>query len=307
MIALAFLSTFTFLSLPFSSNGFIINFGNQESRLRPMTSSTSLPSKAWTRKDILDIGLGLSFLVPFQSAIGAESNRPESLDIDSFLRTGQEAFPMGVSSQAGKSKPVTGIYLRDGTDVLRDSRTGNVLAEIVLGDKSDLSAVLVSFSSPWQLATGGVFDVECRDSKTGDGAFLSVTEPTTIQNIQDIPTSFFLDNLFAPTGRFSFYGSPTNIKVKKSEMQGDRRVIEFSFSNLSQSTNAEIPRTGLMIAAKPANVNQAIMLVGSATTNRWKKGAEKDIRETIASFNASPSPKTSMKVRAKSRLDDFIN
>lgn len=147
--------------------------------------------------------------------------------------------------------------------------------------------------------------MECRDSKTGDGAFLSVTEPTTIQNIQDIPTSFFLDNLFAPTGRFSFYGSPTNIKVKKSEMQGDKRVIEFSFSNLSQSTNAEIPRTALMVAAKPTNVNQAIMLVGSATTNRWKKGAEKDIRETIASFNASPSPKTSMKVRAKIRLDDF--
>jgi hypothetical protein len=89
MIALAFLSTFTFLSLPFSSNGFIINFGNQESCLRPMTSSTSLQSKAWTRKDILDIGLGLSFLVPFQPAIGAESNRPESLDIDSFLRTGK--------------------------------------------------------------------------------------------------------------------------------------------------------------------------------------------------------------------------
>lgn len=132
-----------------------------------------------------------------------------------------------------------------------------------------------------------------------------MTESTNIQNIQDIPTSFFLENLFAPTGRFSFYGSPTNVKVKKSEMQGDKRVIEFSFANLSQSTNAEIPRTALMVATKPSSVNQAIMLVGSATTNRWKKGAEKDIRETIASFNASLSPKTFMKVRAKNKFDDF--
>jgi hypothetical protein len=308
MMNLVFLSIFAFFVLPYSSHGFIHSSDQRAHLLHRSlnaSSSTSLQSKACDRKQFLNVGLGLAFSVSFQPANGAESNRPESLDIDSFLRTGQEAFPMGVSSQAGKSKPVTGIFLRDGTDVLRDSRTGNVLAEIVLGDKSDLSAVLVSFSSPWQLATGDVFDVECRDSKTGDGAFLSVTESTNIQNIQDIPTSFFLENLFAPTGRFSFYGSPTNVKVKKSEMQGDKRVIEFSFANLSQSTNAEIPRTALMVATKPTSVNQAIMLVGSATTNRWKKGAEKDIRETIASFNASLSPKTLFKVRAKNKFDDF--
>ena len=101
---------------------------------------------------------------------------------------------------------------------MRDSRTGNVLAEIVLGDRADLSAVLVSFSSPWPLAKGTVFDVECRDAKTGDGAFLSVTEKTDGKSMEDIPSSFFLDQLFAPTGRFSFYGSPTNIKIKKSEV-----------------------------------------------------------------------------------------
>ncbi len=43
------------------------------------------------------------------------------------------------------------FFKSDGTDVERDSRTGNVLAEIVLGDKADLSPVLVSFSSPWPL------------------------------------------------------------------------------------------------------------------------------------------------------------
>ena len=148
-----------------------------------------------------------------------------------------------------------------------------------------------------------MFDVECRDSKTGDGAFLSVTESTKGKGLADLPSSFFLDQLFAPTGRFSFYGSPTNIKVKTSEMVGNNRVIKFSFSNLSQSTNAEIPRTAVMVATIPTpEADQAVMLIGSATTNRWKnQGSEQKVVATIDSFNASPSPKTSMKVRAKER------
>ena len=42
---------------------------------------------------------------------------------------------------------------RDGSEIQRDSRTGNVLVEIVLGERANLSAVLlVSFASPaWPL------------------------------------------------------------------------------------------------------------------------------------------------------------
>ena len=169
----------------------------------------------------------------------------------------------------------------------------------MLGEKADLNAVLVSFKSPWPLAKGTVFDVECRDSKTGDGVFLSVTESTSNPEITQLPTSFFLDNLFAPTGRFSFYGSPTNVKVRKSEVINGRRIIQFSFANLSQSTNAEIPRTAIMVASIPEGLDQAVMLVGSSTTTRWNKGVENTVKATIDSFNASLSPKTSMKVRAK--------
>jgi len=243
-------------------------------------------------------GLGFS-----DSAFAAEVPAlQESLDIDNFLRTGMEAQPMGVSGQAGKSRPETGVFLRDGTSVSRDSRSGNVLAEIVLGKKTDLSAVLVSFASPWPLAKGTVFDVECRDAKSGDGAFLAVTGKVDDKDINDLPTSFFLDQLFAPTGRFSFYGSPTNIKVKKSTVDGNKRIIEFSFSNLSQSTNAEIPRNAMLIATIPSGVDQAVMLIGSASASRWKnKGIDATIRKTIDSFNASPSPKTSLKVRAQEK------
>lgn len=196
----------------------------------------------------------------------------------------------------------------DGSEVVRDSRTGNVLAEIVVGERSNPSAVIVSYSSPWPLAKGTVFDVECRDAKTGDGAFLSLTEKID-KPLADIPSTFFMEQLFAPTGRFSFYGAPTNIKVKKSYMDetGTKRIIDFSFANLSQSTNAEIPRNGVMVASMTES-NQAVILVGSATSNRWKnKGAEQAVRDTIASFNASPSPKSSMKVRRKENFSEIFD
>ena len=35
-----------------------------------------------------------------------------AVDTDEFLRTGGVAMPMGVSGQAGKYKPETGVFLR---------------------------------------------------------------------------------------------------------------------------------------------------------------------------------------------------
>lgn len=230
----------------------------------------------------------------------------DSLDIENFLNTGMVAQPMGVSGQAGKSRPETGIVLRDGTEVSRNRKTGDVLAEIVLGSRSDLTAVLTSFNSELPLATGGLFDVECRDAKSGDGVFLAVTSSTGGKSIDSLPNSFFLDQLFKPTGRFSFYGSPTDVKVKKSTVtDGGYRIMEMSFSNLSQSTQTEIPRNAIMKAVVPSGTDQAVMLVASATAARWKKGAEDSARKTVASFSAAAAPKSALKVRAKEKNENF--
>jgi hypothetical protein len=40
------------------------------------------------------------------------ADTPEGVDVDSFMRTGMVSQPMGVSGQAGKSKPDLGIILR---------------------------------------------------------------------------------------------------------------------------------------------------------------------------------------------------
>lgn len=208
-----------------------------------------------------------------------------------------------MSGQAGKAKPYTGVVLREGSDVSRDDRSGNVLAEILIGKVStDPTPILATFSSPWPLAKGALFDVECRDAKTGDGAFLTVAPAKGKGSLADLPKSYFTEALFSKTGRFSFYGSPTDVRVKKSTMvdeAGRYRLLEIVFSNLSQSTNAEIPRTALVAATIPEGCDDVVMLVGSATSNRWKRGAEASVRGTVESFKATLAPKSGMKVRAK--------
>lgn len=227
---------------------------------------------------------------------------PASFDVDSYLKSGFVLNPMGVSGQAGKSRPETGVLLRDGSEVSRDPRTGEILAEIILTTISgEKVPVLASYSSTWPLATGSVFDVECRDLKTGDTAFLAVSSSTGGKSISELKDSFFTNNLFAPKGRFSSYGQPTDIKVRKNSVTGAYRVLDLSFSTLSQSTQTEIPRRARLIATIPEGTHQAVMLIGSAADLRWRKGSEKEIEQVINSFRAIPAPQTNMKVRAKER------
>lgn len=227
----------------------------------------------------------------------------DSLDVDAFLRKGVDlGGTMGVSSQAGKSRPETGVYLRDGSEVSRNKKSGDVSAEIVVnGVDGQNMAVFVGYSSPWQLAEGPFYDIECRNQKTSDGAFVQVTSNTKGKSIADIDNSFFMENLLAPTGRFSFYGQPTDVKIKKSTTKGDYRIIDLSFSTLSQATQTELPRKAQLVATIPKGSSQAVMLIGSAPASRWKSGADKDIYTTVESFRAVPAPKSSLKLRRKER------
>ena len=94
---------------------------------------------------------------------------------------------------------------RDGSELSRDPRSGDVLAEILLQTEGGgRMAALASYSSPWPLAKGSFFDVECRDGKSGDGAFLAVTTNVGGKSVSELGDSFFLDNLLAPTGPFFF-------------------------------------------------------------------------------------------------------
>lgn len=158
------------------------------------------------------------------------------------------------------------------------------------------------------VATGAVYDVECRDSKTGDGAFLAVSPPIAGGSLSDVKDQVLIKSLFGPRGRFSFYGQPTDIKVKKSTMgeDGSYKVLDVSFSTLSQATQTEVPRRSKIVAYLPKGSKQAVMLVGSSSASRWSKGADKSIGDAVGSFRATAAPQTNLKLRAVSKdRDEF--
>ena len=66
------------------------------------------------------------------------------------------------------------------------------------------------------------------------------------------------------------------------------RYVEFSFAALSP-TYAEVPRRAVLVATVPGGADKSdiVMLVGSATAGRWKKGAEPAIRGIVESFRAT--------------------
>jgi hypothetical protein len=148
-----------------------------------------------------------------------------------------------------------------------------------------------------------VYDVECRDAQSGDGAFLAVSPDIGGQALVDTKDVFFIKSLFSPTGRFSFYGQPTDIKVKSSTMSSDSqyKIMDVSFSTLSQATQTEIPRIARIKITVPSGSRQAVMLVASASASRWKKGSDKAVALTVDSFQAVAAPQSGLKVRAKER------
>lgn len=257
-----------------------------------------------SRRQAIGSILGGGAAVFASALLPTDAQAVETTDIDDFLRTGGVSMPMGVSGQAGKSKPETGVLLREGTDISRDTKSGNVLAEILVASgNGEKMPVVTSFQSPWPLATGAVYDVECRDTKTGDGAFLAVTPSLNGASLGDVKDQFLIKSLFGPRGRFSFYGQPTDVKVKKSTLSADGsyKVLDVSFSTLSQATQTEVPRRSRIVATLPRGSDQAVLLVGSASALRWSKGSDKTVSAAVDSFRATAAPQSNLKLRAVSK------
>ena len=272
-----------------------------------LASALSLNRRALLRK-ITAGAVGIASFYPVDPAHAVGQLR-DKLDEDKFLESGMVGKPMGISGQGTKSKPELGVLVRDGSVVEQDSRTGDVSAEILLRGSNESSKyvpIFISFRSQnWPLATGRFYDVECRDSKTGDGAFLAVTPVLPEgQSINDLSETFIMNSLFGPTGRFSAYGQPTDIQVHQSasdNRDGNYRTLEVSFSTLSQSTQTEIPRHARIIATIPTGARQAVLWVGSASESRWNKGSDAIVAQTGATFRAIPAPSSSLKMRATPR------
>ena len=124
--------------------------------------SSSSSSSSKSRRQVIGSLLGgVSTAAAAVALVLPNIANASEMDVDSFLQSGGVAMPMGVSGQAGKSKPITNILFReDGIDISRDTKTGNVIAEILVqklgtkqnkDDDENLMSVITSFSAPWPL------------------------------------------------------------------------------------------------------------------------------------------------------------
>lgn len=196
---------------------------------------------------------------------------------EEFLDTGGSRLASGVS---GKPRPETGCILVEQVSSSGNAKSPTISAELVTNGGV---AASVAFESAWPVARGTFFDVESR-SPEGDSAFVHVRKLPDDKDVLSVPVSYLTNSIFNKYGRFSAYGSPTDVKVLSDVTKGQTRFLEVIFSVLSAS-GADSPRRGVVAALQPNGSRDAVMLVSSATTARWKKsGAAASAQQAAETF-----------------------
>ena len=72
------------------------------------------PNSDTSRRDVLKKFVRAAAVGSIAVSPAIAIDTPEAMDVESFLRTGMVQMPMGVSGQAGKARPETGVVLRYG-------------------------------------------------------------------------------------------------------------------------------------------------------------------------------------------------
>ena len=187
------------------------------------------------------------------------------------------------SGTAGKARPETGCILLEQVQSSGDANAPTISAELVTNGGV---AATVAFESTWPVARGTFFDVEAR-SPEGDSAYVHVRKLPSDKDVLAVKASYLTDSVFNKYGRFSAYGPPTDIKVLSDATKGQTRYLEINFSVLSAS-GLDSPRKGVIAAIQPEGSSDAIMLVSSATSARWKKsGSDARARQAADSFRVA--------------------
>lgn len=217
--------------------------------------------------------------------------------------------PGDLSGALGGLKPGTGrslnalIKLRAETGVERlgDNsplfKPGQVLDEVRAADGSAVS-IAFAFPEAWVLAGGPNLDV--REIKESDSAFLLVTPlPASARDPSEafkaLPADFFLNVLFDPKGKYGAYGTVDERKVISSRVeeltlpsggkQLYRRLI-LSFAPLTYNANTVERRA--LISATTAGGSVFIFVAGCKST-RYKK-IQSQLEDTQLSFRAVRAP-----------------
>jgi len=226
---------------------------------------------------------------PFRLPALAEEMRTSSSFNSLQDLTGVVSQNLGAGTISGKSRPETGCILLDEVQASGNEKSPTISAELVTNGGV---AATVVFQAPWPVARGMYYDIESR-SKEGDSAFVHVRSLGT-QSVMSVPSNYLTESIFSSFGRFGAYGAPTDIKVLSDVTKGELRMLEVAFSVLSQG-GSDSPRRALIAAAQPAGSTDAVMLVSSASSTRWKKGAESGVRQAAESFRVVRTRNTALR------------
>jgi len=212
--------------------------------------------------------------------------------------------PAELSAALGGLKPGTGrplnalIKLRAETGVERVDtsssplfKPGAVLDTVRTAD-GGTAEVAFAFPAAWTLAGGPNLDV--RDVRQSDSAFLLVGALPAGQAFESLPDNFFLDLLFDPAGKYGQYGQVEDRKVLSCTLTAltlpngrkqQYRRMALKFAPLSYNANTVERRALLSATAVGGSV--FVMVSGSLATRY--KAVKEDLLEVQESFRAIAS------------------
>jgi hypothetical protein len=183
----------------------------------------------------------------------------------------------------------------EGSEPLQNS-AGIVSAELLLVPDSGRSSerprpVRVEFSAPWPLLSGSA-GLEARDLQTSESAFVQV-----VDGVGALPASnaaakeLLLKTVFSSQGKFSAYGSPMDVKVRKIETGGGVNDDDNDTAVVTPPALYSVSFTtftpGLRESERQAAIgcrlvgNSLVMLVAGTTAQRFK--SQQELMERVAS------------------------
>lgn len=224
------------------------------------------------------------------------------LATDMPVRYNPGEAPEDLKDALGGLKPGTGrplnalIKMRAETGVERVAaegtsplfKPGQILDDLRTAD-SGVAQISFSFPDAWTLAGGPNLDV--RDVKNSDSAFVLVRALPPRTKFDDLKSDFFLDLIFDPQGKYGAYGAVDDRKVTSSQLlsvnlpsggQQSYRRLSLSFAPLTYNQNT-VQRRALISAT--AVGGSVFVLVTGSLANRYKQ-LQPDLLAVQESFRA---------------------
>jgi hypothetical protein len=199
------------------------------------------------------------------------------------------AFEGGVGG-LGKTKPETGCRLFEETSRPVQNERGIITAEIrtVTGNRP----ILVEFQTPWPLlsTSGGL---EARDLTSSESAFVQVLPAPRggdWRGNRKVFQHLLLDSVFASTGKFGAYGTPSDVRVKTNDVGADSGYT-VTFTTLTPAMR-ESEREAYI---KPQEVDGTLVLLVVGTTRARFPSHETTFQKVVSSFRAVAGPESNLR------------